>query len=62
MKRFIAIFLLLALLLAGCATEDPYVPSGDGLTWEEDEIGLAPTEPEETEEQSLTLIYCPRSL
>ena len=39
MKRSIAIFLLLAVLLAGCGSDDPYIPSGDGLTWDEDYTG-----------------------
>ena len=60
MKRVIAIFLLLALFLAGCAeTEEVYVPTGDGLTWDEDYTGPAATQPEEEEEQSLTLAYYP---
>ena len=60
MKRIIAIFLLLALFLTGCAdSEDVYVPTGDGLTWDEDYTGPAVTQPEEKEEQSLTLAYYP---
>ena len=60
MKRVIAILLLLALLLSGCAvTEEAYVPTGDGLTWDEDYTGPAVTQPQEEEEQSLTLAYYP---
>ena len=61
MKRFIAIFLLLALFLAGCAaSDDPYIPTGDGLTWDEDYTGPAVTRPVEEEEQNLTLAYYPQ--
>ena len=59
MKRFIAIFLLLALALTGCASGDPYVPSGDGLTWDEDYTGPISTRPAEDTVQELTLIYYP---
>ncbi len=45
-------------MFAGCAAEDkPYVPTGDGLTWEEDYTGPAFTKPEE--KQHLTLTYYP---
>ena len=61
MKRLIAILLTLSIcLLMGCAEEETaYVPTGDGLTMEED---LTPqeTEPEEeTVEQELVLVYYP---
>ena len=59
MKRYIAIFLLLALLLAGCSSDDPYVPSGDGLTWDEDYTGPIATRPADDEVQELTLAYYP---
>ena len=59
MKRSIAIFLLLAVLLAGCGSDDPYIPSGDGLTWDEDYTGPVVTQPSEEEAQSLTLTYYP---
>lgn len=59
MKRFIAMILLLALVLAGCGSDDPYIPSGDGLTWDEDYTGPVATRPAEEEEQSITLTYYP---
>lgn len=59
MKRYIALFLMLALMLAGCGSDDPYIPSGDGLTWDEDYTGPVVTQPTGEEEQSLTLIYYP---
>ncbi len=58
MKRLIAILLLLALVLTGCGKDDPYIPSGDGLTWDEDYTGPAVTQPSQ-EEQTLTLIHYP---
>ena len=61
MKRFIAIFLLLAMLLAGCGSDDPYIPSGDGLTWDEDYTGPIATRPSDEEIQSLTLTYYPET-
>ncbi len=59
MKRLIAILLLSALLLAGCGSDDPYIPTGDGLTWDEDYTGPAVTQPPQDEEQTLTLIHYP---
>ena len=61
MKRIIGILLccLLALSLFGCSTDEgEYVPTGDGLHWEEDVTES--TEPtEEAPEQELVLIYYP---
>ena len=63
MKR-IAVLLLTGLLFvglfAGCA--DPgsaYVPTGDGLTWDEDYTGPIYTKPSSGEEQEITLSYNP---
>jgi len=57
MKKRILAALLCALLLAGCASEDtPYVPTGDGLTWEDGNTPL-PTTPQE--EKELELVYYP---
>lgn len=63
MRRFLSILLccaLLAGLLSGCnASDEPYIPTGDGLTWDEDYTGPAVTHPQEEEVQELTLIYYP---
>jgi len=66
-KRFITAVLCAALVLglfAGCSTEkNPYVPTGDGLTWDEDYTGPAATRPQEEADQVLSLTYYPdRSL
>ena len=65
MKRFIAMLLCactLAGLLSGCKNDGPYVPTGDGLTWDEDYTGPVGTTAAD-QEQALTLIYYPdRSL
>lgn len=56
MKKLIAIILLLGILLTGCGgDETPYVPTGDGLTDENDVT--APTVPETPKE--LKLAYDP---
>ena len=62
MKRFLALVLLLACLLSlfGCSSEeDPYVPTGNGLTWDDDDTPeiTDPTAPEA--EQELVLMYYP---
>ncbi|MBR4110027.1 MAG: ABC transporter substrate-binding protein [Oscillospiraceae bacterium] len=52
--------LLTATLLAGCQKPNTaHVPTGDGLTWDEDYTGPVNTHPEEEQEQSLTLTYYP---
>ncbi len=64
MKRLTAFLLCLCIAvgLMGCGTGDGYVPTGDGLTWDEDYTGPVYTHPSETE-QSLTLTWYPdRSL
>lgn len=65
MKRLTAIALAFALLLSGCGTEGgAHVPTGDGLTWDEDESRpVVETTAPETSRQELTLVYYPdRSL
>ena len=64
MKRKICLLLCLSLcfsLLCGCEIipEKPYVPVGDGLTWDEDFPGPATQEGEEISTQELTLTYYP---
>lgn len=63
MKRLMTlmlVFALLAGLLTGCAVQDAdsYVPTGGGLTWEENETHPTITEPKQ-EEQKVTLTYYP---
>ena len=63
MKR--ALLILLALLcLSGCSQPGGiYVPTGDGLTWDDDYTGPVYTKPQDNQEQALTLTYYPdRSL
>ena len=61
-KRVIAFVLCLcscAGFLFGCGSETaPHVPTGDGLTWDEDYTGPVNT-PETDDSQKLTLIYYP---
>lgn len=60
MKRFLSIFLCIALafgLFAGCAEEKtPYIPTGDAL--DGSNAATKPTDPENTE-QTLSLVYDP---
>lgn len=62
MKRILAGILcicLLAGLFSGCAMEEePYVPTGDGLTWDEGE-GPGTEEEEEVPEQDLVMMFYP---
>ena len=65
MKRKICLLLCLSLCLSclwGCsiADEEPYVPTGDGLTWDDDFGSTAAISGEEDPaKQELTLIYYP---
>ncbi len=62
MKRILAILLCTAFvlgLLGGCGgSGDAYVPTGDGLTWDEDHLANTDST-EEPSEQELTLTYYP---
>ena len=57
MKRLLALGLVLALLLCGCASGGEYVPTGDGLSWDEDYTGPINTRPQEEKDQTLALAY-----
>ena len=64
MKSVVSMLLVVCMLLgllSGCGTqgESPYVPTGDGLSWDEDYTGPGATKPTEPESQSLTLTYYP---
>ena len=61
MKRFAAILLAITMcLLMGCSEEETaYVPTGDGLSAEEDLPQQETTPEEETLEQELVLVYYP---
>jgi len=61
MKRtFILILFLLICTLFGCASEDtPYVPTGNGLSWEDTSPQSTTAPLEETREQELVLVYYP---
>ncbi len=63
MKKIVA-FVLSCLLaagsLAGCNQEEkPYVPTGNGLTWDEDYTGPRGEQEEEVSDQVLNLTYYP---
>ena len=63
MKRTVALllsFIMVLGLCSGCGRDDtPYVPTGDGLTWDQDYTGPTVTAAGEEEEQVLTLTYYP---
>lgn len=63
MKRISWLLLAAVLLMAiltGCDnTSDAYVPTGDGLSWDEDYTGPVYTRPQTQEQESLTLAYYP---
>lgn len=60
MKRLTALAVCLCILLVGCAAgEQAYVPTGNGLTWDEDYTGPVATLPPEEEQQDLVLTYYP---
>lgn len=61
MKRNIALilcFILCLSVLSGCKDEEgAYIPTGDGLTWEDDALNNGGNEPQS--EQELSLVYYP---
>ena len=62
MKRLLAFFLIFSLcagIFSGCGAEDePYTPTGHGLTWDEDYTGPGSYTPE-LEDQTMRLTYYP---
>ena len=61
MKRLFALVsCLLVCALLGCTAEDtPYVPTGDGLAWDEASPQNTTAPAEDTPEQELVLVYYP---
>ena len=64
MRKILCVLLALCACvsaLAGCSIEtgDPFVPSGDGLTWDDGHIGAATDETQAPSMQELTLTYFP---
>ena len=63
MKRILSLllsFIMVASLFCGCSREDdPYVPTGDGLTWDEDYTGPTVEHHTDDTEQVLNLTYYP---
>ena len=63
MKRILALILCLTLLapaLTGCNTEEqPYTPTGNGLTWDEDYTGNQDQTEQTPSNQSLQLTFYP---
>lgn len=57
MKRLLVILLTLALLLSGCGQQGEYVPTGDGLSYDEDYTGPMNTRPPEESVQVLNMPY-----
>ena len=61
MKGVISLMLCCVLVLglfSGCGKSDEaYVPTGNGLTWDEDYTGPVNTVPTEEVDQELTLVY-----
>lgn len=62
MKRITAMVLCACIamgLLGGCGGKEPYTPTGDGLTWDEDYTGPTYTAPGADGSQELLLTYYP---
>lgn len=57
MKKLFAFLLAMSLLLCGCGKKGAYVPTGDGLSYDEDYTGPMVTRPVEEAEQELTMTY-----
>lgn len=63
MRSVIAVLLSICMMLcvlSGCSRgESPYVPTGDGLTWDDGYTGPAATKPVDPQDQAMTLTYYP---
>lgn len=61
MKKILALLLCLCMVcaFAACGQEAAYVPTGDGLTWDEDYTGPIYTRPEDPHTEAFSLIYYP---
>jgi len=61
MKRLLALMLCFALSLCGCAEDPgPYVPTGDGLSYDDEYTGPQNTTAPEETAQTLSLAYYPQ--
>lgn len=60
MKRILSMCLALCMLVGlwGCTEEGPYVPTGDGLTWDDGPV-VTPSGGTDQAEQDLVLVYYP---
>jgi len=59
MKRLFIIVLALCLLLSGCGDKSAYTPTGDGLSYEDEDGGQVNPQNKDTPVQELSLIYYP---
>ena len=63
MRSVIVVLLSVCMMLcclSGCSRgESPYVPTGDGLTWEDDYTGPVATKPSDLQDQVMTLTFYP---
>lgn len=59
MKRLFLILLVLSLLMCSCGNKEAYVPTGDGLSYEDDADGPANPVQQDAPVQELALIYYP---
>ena len=65
MKRVLPLILSIALvcsMLAGCGnTDEPYIPTGDGLTWDEDYTGPTTATQPDNSVRDMALAYNPKA-
>ena len=57
MKRLCVLLIALTMLLCGCGGKGDYVPTGDGLSWDEDYTGPVATRPQTDEKQDVSMPY-----